>query len=186
MNQKDVWMISPRRLFNSADIQHKEQKNTFSYTSTSFLSNNVFLSETSVFSSNVTNFVVDLSLIDMKKRLAHFLFLMLMLSLMPFQKTEARNEGTMHHETQALAEHNRHGIIQTVMHDVFCLCNSRPQRVIPTGGRGHVNSAKLPFQKGLRTFKKNFAGKITQYQTVIILPYAPCDYYVIALRRMLC
>ena len=70
--------------------------------------------------------------------------------------------------------------------DVYRICNARPQRILPTYGSGQNQGWKYSFQ-----CKINVVNLIYFYENAMH-GYAPfsysasSDYYVIALRRILC
>ncbi|MCE2615740.1 MAG: hypothetical protein ACTTKN_03685 [Phocaeicola sp.] len=82
--------------------------------------------------------------------------------------------------------HNKNGVanIQDVQ-NIYRICNSRPQRVLPSF-RTNKPMGKMPlFYKYTKYIKSNAAGKF-KLETAPYQTEAVCDYYVIALRHILC
>lgn len=82
--------------------------------------------------------------------------------------------------------HNKNGVanIQDVQ-NIYRICNSRPQRVL-SSFRTNKPMGKMPlFYKYTKCIKSNTAGKF-KLETAPYQTESVCDYYVIALRHILC
>lgn len=75
----------------------------------------------------------------------------------------------------------------TDAHDVYRICNSRPQRLLPTLGFKQERTTGKPFS--LFYCKSNKYKRSCRWALRITLPIrtvVSCDYYVFTLRRLLC
>jgi len=77
--------------------------------------------------------------------------------------------------------------VLTDTRDVYRLCNTRPVRILPTGGRLPWSVQKPP--QHFPYFKSQYcyvSGRTARRLSAPFLSVAPCDYYVFALRRLIC
>jgi hypothetical protein len=70
--------------------------------------------------------------------------------------------------------------------DYCSTSNVRPQRILPTYGPGKSNTRIYSLQGSYQLINLIFFYEDTSLLTAMISPIAPNDYYVIAMRRIVC
>jgi len=98
-----------------------------------------------------------------------------------------RGADEVRREQTVVPVHAHHEAIIGNARDTLRLCHSRPQRLLPSGVRGSWHTPSPSFHpRQYKSSKIRLLGSRRHKSTAPILPDAHGDYYVLALRHLLC
>lgn len=86
-----------------------------------------------------------------------------------------------------LPEHTLEALLSDA-HDIYRICNSRPGRLIQAHGQqtGKMHGASGKGQATKQTITLNHPDGVRRQPSAPLRCCAPCDYFIFALRRILC
>ena len=122
---------------------------------------------------------------DMKQPF-RLLLLLLVLTLGCPASAGARDLGELRRDEPVFAIPGGHDAVLSSARETFRLCSERPRQFSPVGMRRVQPSAERLFQHSITRFKVLSAGRGKPRCSSPFLPDAHGDYFVFALRHLLC
>lgn len=122
----------------------------------------------------------------------YFNILLLFLTILLGHPTMACAHDGIETEQEKQTEHilqagKATGAVIANAQDLVRICNSRPQRILPSYlGKTERNFSRLLLIRHVKPLKSPLTEWTQKADSAPFLPAVSCDYFVFALRRLLC